>query len=148
MGRRAGTLLYVDEKTLGELRLAFDQARLKETAEKALNWELRNRALRSELLDKELLLQALSSIFGAISQVVISAPIPKSVKDDLLSTIGTYPLAIKGVAEKQTKQIHIEKGEKEESGGLATEVRARRGRPRTRRILEGFVESVQTEETA
>ena len=148
MGRRAGTLLYVDEKTLGELRLAFDQARLKETAEKALHWEIRNQLMRAELLDKDLLLQALSSIFGAISQVVISAPIPKSVKDDLLSTIGTYPLAIKGVAEKQTKQIHIEKGEKEESGGVATEVRARRGRPRTRRILEGPVESVQTEETA
>jgi len=103
--------LYVDEKTLGELRLAFDQARLKETAEKALHWELRNQLMRAELLDKDLLLQALSSIFGAISQVVISAPIPKSVKDDLLSTIGTYPLAIKGVAEKQTKQIHIERGE-------------------------------------
>jgi len=148
MARKAATLLSIDAESLGELRLAFDQARLKETAEKALNWELRNRALRAELLDKDLLLQALSSIFGAITQVVISAPMPKSVKDDLLNTIGTYPLAIKGVAQRQTKQINLEKGEKEEND-LASETRTGRGRnARNRRIPPGTAESVQAPDSA
>jgi hypothetical protein len=83
------------------------EERRQETRQRRIHWEIRNQVMRAELLDRELLTQALSRIFGAISALIVSAPIPKQVKDDLLQNISTYPLAIQSVAQRQTKQIHL-----------------------------------------
>jgi hypothetical protein len=81
--------------------------RQRETKERADHWSLRNGALRGELLDKDALNHGLSGVFAAISQIIQSAPVPVTTKNDVLAACGRIPIVVRDVAARQRKQIHL-----------------------------------------
>jgi hypothetical protein len=94
--------------------------RLREMKGRADNWELRNGALRGELLNRESLSKALGAIFSALTQIILSAPVPRSVKDDLLTNISSWPVAIRSVSARQSRQIHLEEKEEDDVPAAAS----------------------------
>jgi hypothetical protein len=91
--------------------------RLREIRGRADLLELKAAALKAEVLDRQLLETAIGAVFKSMGSILASAPIPRSTRDDLLSSLSSIPLAIKGVAEKQTKQLHVAAAETESENG-------------------------------
>jgi hypothetical protein len=106
---------YSTEQIVTAIFGSIQGERLREVREKADNLALRNASLRGELLDRAELAKALEPIFLAVRQIISSdSSISKEVRDDLLNTIATFPLAVANVAIKQRKQLRAKEEEEEE----------------------------------
>jgi hypothetical protein len=107
---------YSTAQVVRALHGGLHAERLREVRGRADLLELKAAALRAEILDRNLLEIALSGIFKAAVAIINSAPIPRVTKDDLLSSLSSIPLVIKGVAEKQTKQLRVAPANGDETG--------------------------------
>ena len=94
--------------------------RLRKVKEEADNVALRNAILRGEVLPKDLVTQAMSSVFVVISQLIQASSMTTVEKKDLANTISDWPVQVRNVEQKASKQIHLE-GKSETSGGNGEE---------------------------
>jgi hypothetical protein len=136
-----------EDKTYSTIQIAtavfgsLHAARLVETEERGRNWRLRNAALEGELLDKSLLTRALSSIFGAVSQIINSSPLPKQARADVLQALSTIPIAIQSVQTRQCRQIHLKPDGVPDGDGTGGEAETPQGRRKARRTKRAGIES-------
>jgi hypothetical protein len=93
---------------------SLQAARLKEVEERGTNLQLKNQALRSELLDRSLLMQALGNVFVSINHIISSSALPRQARTDILEAIASVPVLVRGVAERQNRQLRIQEPEEEE----------------------------------
>ena len=107
---------YSTEQLIKAIYGSIQGERLREVKERADNLSLKNASLRGDLLDRQELAKALEPIFLAVKQLVAASALPKEVRDDLLSTIATYPLTVAHVAAKQRKQLSTKDDDGEEEG--------------------------------
>jgi hypothetical protein len=81
--------------------------RLKETRERAANWELKNNILRGESLPKSLLTPALEQIFIIVKQLVMGSSMTPAEKRDLLQTIASWPIAVASVVSRASREVKL-----------------------------------------
>ena len=111
---------FSTEQLLRSIYGSLENERIRETSARADHWQLRVRALKGELLDREALELGLGSVFVAIRQILESAPgLPRTTKADILSAISATPVVIKGVAARQVRQLRGEKQPKKEESEKA-----------------------------
>jgi hypothetical protein len=136
-----------EDKTYSTIQIAtavfgsLHAARLVETEERGRNWKLRNAALEGELLDKSLLMQALSGVFSAIAQIISSSPLPRREKDDILSNISGIPLLIRSVQTRQCRQIHLKPDDGPNGDEAGDEAETPQGRHKAPRVKRARIES-------
>jgi hypothetical protein len=81
--------------------------RLRETKEKADNWALKNAQLRGELLDRNSILRGMEHIIAATARLIDASSLSKTEKTDLRNTLATWPVVVRGVAERQSHEIAV-----------------------------------------
>lgn len=96
---------YSTEQIVKAIFGSIQGERLREIKERADNMALKNASFRGEMLDRGELTRALEGIFLAVNQILSAASLPKELRDDLLSTIATWPVAVANVAVKQRKAL-------------------------------------------
>jgi hypothetical protein len=89
--------------------------RLREVKERADNLMLKNGALRGELLEREVITKAGEEMLIAARALIETSSMPRNEKNDFLENLASWPVAVRDVAKRQTRQIHIRR-ESEESG--------------------------------
>jgi phage terminase Nu1 subunit (DNA packaging protein) len=87
--------------------------RLRETKEKADNWALKNAVMRGELLDRSSILRGMEHIITSTARLIDASSLSKTEKTDLRNTIATWPVVVRGVAERQSHEIALGKNGKE-----------------------------------
>jgi hypothetical protein len=87
----------------------IDAERLRKTKEEADNMALKNAILRGESLPKGLMTPAMEEVFIVVKQMVTASSMTTLEKRDLLNTIANWPVAVKNVAQKASKQIALVK---------------------------------------
>jgi hypothetical protein len=95
--------------------------RLRKVKEEADNVALKNSILRGESLPKGLMTPALEAIFIVIKQLIQASGMSSLEKRDILQTIATWPVAVKTVAQKASRQIKLEKEEANGANGETEE---------------------------
>jgi hypothetical protein len=96
--------------------------RLAELRERTLNWQLKNRALQAELLDREAITHAFEQLFICFKGAIESTSMSRAEKSHTLSVLADWPVVVTDVAAQQVKQLPVEKekapgnGDGEEEG--------------------------------
>jgi hypothetical protein len=98
---------YTTEQVTAAIYGSASFERVRETREKADNWALKNGILRGELLPRAMLTTAMQAIFIIVNQLVTASSMTTPEKRDLLNTIATWPVAVKNVAAKASKQVPV-----------------------------------------
>jgi hypothetical protein len=84
-------------------------------AEQADGYALDNARKRGELLDRNLVVSGLESVFLAIKQYVLASELSREAKDDILSNIAGLEVIITNVTEAQGSNVYLNNGETEET---------------------------------
>jgi len=97
--------------------------RLRKTREEADHMALKNAVLRCELLPKALITQAMENIFVTIRQLIEASSMSTIEKKDLMDAIFNWPVAVRNVEQKVTKEIKFAKAAEEngENGSEAAD---------------------------
>jgi hypothetical protein len=74
---------------------------IRKTAAEAELAELKRDQLKGKLIDRSELLKTLEIIFSSIRQIVEASDLSRRDKEDILTNIATYPVAVKHAAEKE-----------------------------------------------
>ena len=81
--------------------------RLREIKERADYLALKNAALRGELLEREAITKAGEEMLIAAKSLVETSSMSRNEKQDFLENLASWPVVVKDVAKRQTRQIHI-----------------------------------------
>jgi hypothetical protein len=75
--------------------------------ERTLNWQLRNGALKGELLSRAEMERAGAQFMGAVRARIECSSMPKTERQALLLDLASWPVTIKAVVERQLKRIRL-----------------------------------------
>jgi hypothetical protein len=82
--------------------------RLREVRERADNLMLKNAVLRGELLERIEMTKAGEAFMISVKALIETWPVPRKEKDAFLGTLASWPVVVRGVAERQRKQVRLE----------------------------------------
>jgi hypothetical protein len=90
--------------------------RLRELKARADNWELRNGALKGELLERTEITRSGEAFFISVKAFVESSSMTRDEKNDFLESLSTWPIMVTEAARRQTRQLRL-RPEKEPANG-------------------------------
>jgi hypothetical protein len=82
---------------------AFSEEKLRTQRQLTKKLELENSITEATVLSRSELMKGLATIADAVSSRIMSAELPRSVKEDLLKDIASIPLVLKEVAHGQSR---------------------------------------------
>ena len=127
--------LYTTAQIISALFGELQVERLRTQRARARQIELENAITEARVLDRASLATAFAAIADAFtSRLYAAIEIPRTVRDDLLRDLATWPLALENVAHRQTRlrnnngdaQAHVDNGsdsdssDYEKGSGIAT----------------------------
>jgi len=96
--------LYTTTQIVGAVFGAFDQEKLATQKELTKKYQIANAIAEGSVLDRAELLRGFAAIADAfVSRLMAASEIPRSVKDDLLKDLSSWPLVLEDTAHRQTK---------------------------------------------
>jgi hypothetical protein len=108
--------VYATSQVTAALYGDLSAERLRELKGRADNWELKNRALIGELLDREELEKTLGQLFVSFKSAIESTSMTREEKTATLEVLASWPVVVKETAAQQSKQLHL-RPEKEPLNG-------------------------------
>ena len=107
---------YSTKQLLAALYGDLPAERLREVRGKADNWELKNGALRGELLSREAITKAGEAFVIAARSLIETSSMTKDERNSLLESLATWPIVVRETAKRQTSQLHL-RPEKDAANG-------------------------------
>jgi hypothetical protein len=116
---------YSTKEVVAGLFGDINSARLAELKERTTNWQLKNGALGGQLLDRAEIARGFERLMVAFRSALEATSMSRAEKTATLSTLSSWPIVVKEVAERQSKQFSL-RPEKDTANGDGEEVAAER----------------------
>ena len=95
--------LFTTKQIIAAIYGAFDQEKLATQKQLTRKYEIANAVSEASLLDRAEIAKGLATVADAMVSRIMSADVPRSVKEDLMTDLSGVPLILENTARSQTK---------------------------------------------
>jgi hypothetical protein len=95
--------LFTTKQIVAAIYGAFDQEKLATQKQLIRKYEIANAVSEGFFLDRAEIAKGLASVADAMTSRIMSADVPRSVKEDLLTDLASVPLILENTTRSQTK---------------------------------------------